>query len=520
MFLMIGIVQFIASILQGIAFAYCAEVLVRRVRKSTFGSLLRQDMAYFDQPQNSVGALSAFLAVETMQVTGISGSTLGTILTSVTNIVAGIAVSLAIGWKLALVCFSMVPLVLACGFFRYFMLYRYQNRAGAAYASSAAFAVEHISSMRTIASLTLEDKVSSEYEAAIAKQQTESLKSVAKSSCLYSASHSVTFLCIGLGFWYGSTLMATAEYTIFQFFVCLMAIVFGAQAAGTFFTFIPEIVKAKHSANQLKKLFDTKPVIDTWDSQGRTLATVEGRLEFRNVYFRYPTRPERPVLRGIDITVEPGQHVALVGASGCGKSTTVSLLERFYDPIVGQILIDGHDISELQVNDYRSHLALVNQEPTLYQGTIRENICYGSRLEDVAEEVIVQASRDANIYDFIVSLPDGFDSLVGVGGALLSGGQKQRIAIARALIRSPKILLLDEATSALDSESESIVQAALDRAAEGRTTVTIAHRLSSIQHADKIYVIDQGRIAESGTHSQLMEQNGRYAELVELQSMS
>lgn len=520
MFLMLGIVQFIGSIAQGLSLAWCSEVLVRRVRRDTFSTMLRQDIRYFDQPQHNVGALSAVLAVETKQVTGISGTTFGTILISLTNIVAGVAVSVAIGWKLGLVCFSMVPLVLACGFFRYYMLFRYQNRAGLAYASSASFAVEHISSIRTVASLTLEDTVASQYKATIALQQKDSLKSVATSSILYAASHSVTFLCIGLGFWYGSTLMATSEYTIFQFFVCLMAIVFGAQAAGQLFTFIPDIVKAKHSANQLKMLFDRRPVIDTWASHGQSLDQVQGRIEFKNVYFRYPTRPKQPVLRGLDLTVEPGQYVALVGASGCGKSTTVSLLERFYDPIIGQILLDGQDITEIQVANYRSHMALVSQEPTLYQGTIRENICYGSPVEDVPEEELVKVCRDANIYNFIISLPDGFDSIVGAGGALLSGGQKQRIAIARALIRSPKILLLDEATSALDSESESTVQAALDVAAKGRTTIAIAHRLSTIQHADKIYVIDHGQVAESGTHSELMALAGRYAELVELQSMS
>ena len=196
------------------------------------------------------------------------------------------------------------------------------------------------------------------------------------------------------------------------------------------------------------------------------------------------------------------------------------MMERFYDPLVGQILVDGQDISQLNVNDYRSHVALVSQEPTLYQGTIRENIVMGSNLDDVSEEAVEVACREANIYDFIVSLPEGFNTVVGNKGSLLSGGQKQRIAIARALVRSPKILLLDEATSALDSESEHVVQAALDRAAKGRTTITIAHRLSTIQKADAIFVVDNGRIVETGTHSSLMDQNGRYAELVRLQSMN
>jgi ATP-binding cassette subfamily B (MDR/TAP) protein 1 len=236
------------------------------------------------------------------------------------------------------------------------------------------------------------------------------------------------------------------------------------------------------------------------------------------VHFRYPTRPEQPVLRGLNLSVSPGQYIALVGPSGCGKSTTIALLERFYDPLSGGIFVDGKEISSLNVNSYRAHLALVSQEPTLYQGTIKENILLGAAGE-VTDEAIEAACRDANIYDFILSLPEGFQTVVGSKGTLLSGGQKQRVAIARALIRDPKILLLDEATSALDSESEAVVQLALDKAAQNRTTIAVAHRLSTIQKADVIYVFDQGRIAEQGTHQELMKRNGRYAELVNLQSL-
>ena len=277
--------------------------------------------------------------------------------------------------------------------------------------------------------------------------------------------------------------------------------------------------KAHQAAHELKKLFDRQPSIDTWSQDGERIASVEGTVEFRDVHFRYPTRPEQPVLRGLNLMIRPGQYVALVGASGCGKSTTIGLLERFYDPLAGGVYIDGKEISTLNVNDYRSHIALVSQEPTLYQGTIKENILLGTSREDVSDETIEFACREANIHDFILSLPDGFNTVVGSKGALLSGGQKQRVAIARALIRDPKVLLLDEATSALDSESEHVVQAALDKAAKGRTTIAVAHRLSTIQKADVIYVFDQGRIVESGTHSELMKKNGRYAELVNLQSL-
>ena len=197
------------------------------------------------------------------------------------------------------------------------------------------------------------------------------------------------------------------------------------------------------------------------------------------------------------------------------------MMERFYDPIVGGVYVDGKEISTLNINQYRNYLALVSQEPTLYQGTIKENILLGAdrKAEDVPDEAIERACKEANIYDFILSLPDGFNTVVGSKGSMLSGGQKQRVAIARALLRDPKILLLDEATSALDSESEKVVQAALDAAAKGRTTIAVAHRLSTIQKADVIYVFDQGRIVESGTHTELMHRKGLYFELVNLQSL-
>ncbi|KAK5004966.1 GTPase-activating protein [Cryomyces antarcticus] len=304
-----------------------------------------------------------------------------------------------------------------------------------------------------------------------------------------------------------------------QFFICFSSIIFGAQSAGTIFSFAPDMGKAKHAAAELKKLFDRKPEIDSWSNEGEVLSDVEGTIEFRDVHFRYPTRPEQPVLRGLNLVVKPGQYVALVGASGCGKSTTIALLERFYDPLAGGIYIDNRPITALNINSYRSYLALVSQEPTLYQGTIRENVLLGSDRADVPEAAIEQACRDANIYDFIVSLPDGFATVVGSKGSMLSGGQKQRVAIVRALLRNPTVLLLDEATSALDSESEKVVQAALDKAAKGRTTIAVAHRLSTIQKADMIYVFDQGRIVENGTHQELLARKGRYFELVSLQSL-
>ncbi|KAI0190211.1 ABC multidrug transporter Mdr1 [Xylaria flabelliformis] len=519
MYLVLALVIFVAQIAQGIAFGRCSEILIHRVRDRAFRAMLRQDVAFFDKEENTPGALTSFLSTETTHVAGLSGVTLGTLLTIITTLVASFVVSLAFGWKLALVCISAVPVIIAAGYYRYSLLAHFQRRSKRAYEKSASYASEAISGIRTVASLTREDDVLAQYRQSLAVQQKESLVSVAKSSLLYAAAQAVLFLAFALGFWYGGMLIANREYDLFQFFLCFMSIVYSAQSAGSIFSFAPDMGKAHHAASELKTLFDRKPTIDTWSEDGEQLKSVEGTIEFRDVHFRYPTRPEQPVLRGLNLTVRPGQYVALVGASGCGKSTTIALLERFYDPLSGGVFIDGKEISSLNIKQYRSHIALVSQEPTLYQGTIKENILLGSANEDVNDEAVEHACREANIYDFIMSLPDGFNTVVGTKGALLSGGQKQRIAIARALIRNPRVLLLDEATSALDSESEHVVQAALDKAAKGRTTIAVAHRLSTIQRADIIYVFDQGRVVEEGTHSELMRLNGRYAELVNLQSL-
>lgn len=420
-------VQLLSYVVSGVAFAHCSERLVHRTRDMSFRIMLRQDISFFDREEHSAGALTSFLSTETTHLAGMSGVTLGTILSVLTTLIVSIVVSLAIGWKLALVCTATVPIVLACGFFRFWMLVRFQARAKKAYEKSASYACEATSAIRTVASLTREKDVWTNYHNQLVGQGAKSLRSVLLSSLLYAASQSFMFLCIALGFWYGGTLIGAGEYTMFQFFLCFSAVVFGSQSAGTIFSFAPDMGKAKHAAAELKMLFDRKPEIDSWNDDGEVLSNMQGSVEFRDVHFRYPTRPEQPVLRGLNLTVKPGQYVALVGASGCGKSTTIAMLERFYDPLVGGVYVDGKEISSLNLAGYRNYLALVSQEPTLYQGTIRENILLGAdkQDEDVSEESIVQACKDANIYEFILSMPEAFNTVVGSKGSMLSGGQKQ-----------------------------------------------------------------------------------------------
>lgn len=405
MYLMMALVQILSFSAQGIAFAFCSERLVHRARDKAFRTMLRQDIAFFDKEENSAGALTSFLSTETTHLAGMSGVTLGTILVVCTTLIGAISLSCAMNYKLALVCTATIPVLLACGFLRFWMLARFQDRAKKAYESSASFACEATAAIRTVASLTREEDVWEHYHQNLVAQGRASLQSILRSSILYASSQSFMFLCTALGFWYGGTLLGNKEITELHFFICFSAIIFGAQSAGTIFSFAPDMGKAKQAAKELKTLFDRVPAIDSWSQDGERFSDMEGTIEFRDVHFRYPTRPEQPVLRGLSLTVKPGQYVALVGASGCGKSTTIALMERFYDPLSGGVFVDGKEISSLNINDYRGFLALVSQEPTLYQGSVRENVLLGADREDVPEEAIIQACKDANIYDFIISLP-------------------------------------------------------------------------------------------------------------------
>ena len=404
MFFVLGLGVLSAYTVQGITFAYGSERLIFRARSRAIRALLRQDIAFFDQPENSSGALVSLLSADVTSLAGMSGATLGAILNALTTIVAALALGCAISWRLGLVCATAMPVLICCGFLRFHMMAEFGKQSRSAYLVSASYACEATAAIRTIASLTREDDVLETYEAMLFDQSAKDLKSTLRSSVLFGFSLAGMLFASALGFWYGGTLISNHQISIQDFFISFAAVIFGAQSTGGVFSYAPDMGKSKQAAETLKSLFDRVPDIDSWSETGAKLKDVEGSIEFRDVKFQYPTRTTQKVLKGVNLTFKPGQYVALVGPSGCGKSTIISLMERFYDPTNGTIFLDGKDISTLNLRDYRSHIALVSQEPVLYSGTIRENIMLGTEAE-VGEEEVASACKDANIYDFIVSLP-------------------------------------------------------------------------------------------------------------------
>ncbi|TMS32254.1 hypothetical protein L596_000121 [Steinernema carpocapsae] len=324
------------------------------------------------------------------------------------------------------------------------------------------------------------------------------------------------YVSFGAGFFYGgwSYLYGTMSNPG-NMFVVAIAILIGSYWFGSMSHFVT-ILRARVAAAVIYKTIDRVPPINSLDQSGKVLEDPVGSLKLKDVCFSYPTKNNVQVLNGLSWSAEPGQTVALVGKSGCGKTTSISILMRLYECSSGQVTIDGHDIRELNICNLRNIVGIVEQEPNLFNGTIAENIRFGN--PDITDEEMVNVCKIANAHDFIQALGDKYDTLIGAGGVLLSGGQKQRIAIARAISRNPKILLLDEATSALDAESETVVQQALKKATKGRTTVIIAHRLSTLRDVDKIYVIDGGKVIESGSHAELMAlEDGNFAKFFKAQ---
>lgn len=510
-----SVVMFLAAATQNYCFKYMAEKLTSRLRDVHFTALCRQNIGFFDEKKNATGALTADLSTNATKVALISGDSQGRVVQAIFTFVAALVISFTTGsWLLTLVMLAVFPFLIAGQMVRMRQM-KSSGHLSDELSEVGAHASEALSNIRTVVSLGLENSICGKFSALLEEPLASGRREAQLNGLALGFSSLILFATYSLVFWYGGKLVDDQEISFKELMRTLMAIMMSAQGIGNATSFMGESDNALKAGKAIVDLRDRKPPIDSFQEGGRRIDQLQGKIEFKNITFRYPTRPEITVLKNYNLTIEAGQTVAFCGPSGGGKSTGVSLIERFYDPVQGQVLLDGVDTKELNLNWLRSQIGLVGQEPTLFIGSIAENIAYG--LTDTPTQLEIEdAAKMANAHGFITKFPDGYSTQVGMKGEQLSGGQKQRIAIARAILKNPNILLLDEATSALDSESEKVVQEALDKvvALKRRTTIIIAHRLSTIRKADKICVVSGGKIAEQGTHHELVKLKGIYAKLV------
>ncbi|KAL8871210.1 MAG: hypothetical protein Q9174_002912 [Haloplaca sp. 1 TL-2023] len=497
-----------------------AQIVAHSYRSEMFVTILKQDKEFFDRVENRSGSLVSRLSTLPSQVQDLISANLLLMSIVIVNLIASCALALASGWKFALVVIGGgLPPLLLSAYIRIRLEQRLGQEIDQRFYESASVATEAVTAIKTVSSLTMESGVLDSYAMLLANIAQTSAKSTLHTMFWAALAQSLDFLMMALGFWYGGHLLANGEYTAQQFFIIFIAVLFSGQAAAQLTAYSSSITKAVEGANYIFWLRTLKPTIaETEENRGKGPNDANEPLDIQDLQFRYKQRMGSRVLKGVSITVEPGQSVAFVGASGCGKSTMISLLQRFYDPTSGRICLGSNNIASLSPRLYRQQMSLVMQQPVLFKGSIRDNISLALE-HPVSDEVILDACRQSSAIAFIQSLPEGLSTPCGSQGLQFSGGQRQRIAIARALIRNPKVLLLDEATSALDTQSERQVQATLDEAAATRTTIAVAHRLSTIRNADAIFVFADGRVAEAGTHQELLRKKGMYYAMCLTQSL-
>ncbi|PZC77504.1 hypothetical protein B5X24_HaOG200315 [Helicoverpa armigera] len=519
LFLLVGVYTGVGIFFQIFIFNLTGVRLTARLRVAAFESMLKQEIGWFDDARNGVGALSARLASDAAAVQGATGTRIGALMQATATIVIGIMLSMYYTWKMTLVSLVSVPMVIGAVVLEGRVLSVGLALVREASYKATTIATEAITNIKTVCAFCGEEGVLKRYHEAFVGGRLAARKSLRWRGCVFSFGQTAPVAGYALALWYGGVLVANGEIPYKNVIKVSEALIFGAWMMGQALAFAPNFGAAVSAAGRVMTLLARKPrVADTVTPSVPKDYVAKGKIEYNNIKFRYPTRREVEVLKGLSVLIPCGKRVALVGPSGCGKSTLIQLIQRLYDPDEGTVSMDDHNIvSDMRLDTLRRNIGLVSQEPVLFDRTIAENIAYGDNKRVVSIEEIVTAAKQANVHSFIAALPNAYETRVGARASQLSGGQKQRIAIARALVRNPRVLLLDEATSALDTHSEKVVQEALDRASEGRTSLIIAHRLSTIQNADVIIVISKGVVAEKGTHRELIAQRGIYARLYELQ---
>ncbi|PQA54060.1 ABC transporter ATP-binding protein [Siphonobacter curvatus] len=495
-------------------FTRVSERSMADVRKNLYSKVVTLPIRFFEQRR--VGELMSRMTSDVSQLQDVLTITLAELLRGVATLVIGIFIIVTISWKLTLFMLATFPILIVAAMVFGKFIRKMSKQAQDQLAAANVVVEETLQSINIVKAFTNEPLEVKRYTTALDRGVAIALK-----ASMYRGGF-VSFLIFTLFggiigvVWYGATLVLNGEMIMADLFGFVLYTAFIGGSVGGLGDMYAQVQKTIGASERILEILEEKSEVETEQTGALTKVDLEGTIEFRNVEFNYPSRPDIQVLKKINLQVHRGEKIALVGYSGAGKSTIVQLLMRYYTPQSGQILVDGQPIQQYSIPGYRSHMAVVPQEVMLFGGTIRENIEYGR--PGATDQEIVDAARKANAYDFITSFPEGFNTLVGERGVKLSGGQRQRIAIARAILKDPAILILDEATSSLDAESEKLVQDALDRLMENRTTIIIAHRLATIRNVDQIYVLQQGEIIEQGTHEELsLMEEGLYSGLVKLQ---
>lgn len=506
----------LAYTLQSYFFGIVGENLTNRVRLLMFQSMLRNEVGWFDLDQNSSAHLAARLATDATNIRTALSERVSNVVQNLAVFVTACIVSLLSCWQVALVGIATLPLLIGSQVAEQSFVKGFAGDVAAAHERASVIAGEAVANVRTVAAFNAEKKVLELVESELQQPEKSSFIRGNIAGVFFGVAQFAMYSSYSLTLWYGSALVKSGQADFASVIRVFMVFLLTAMAVAETLSLSPDLVKAGSTLSSVFTIMDRKTMIEPDDQDAQQVTEMKGEIELRKVKFAYPTRPEVLIFNDLSLRVEAGKSVALVGASGSGKSSVIALIQRFYDPLSGRVLVDGKDIRQLNLRSLRKRIGLVQQEPALFATSIYENILYGR--EEASATEVEAAAEAANAHGFISGLPEGYKTQVGERGVQLSGGQKQRVAIARAVLKNPAILLLDEATSALDAESEKVVQEALDKLMQNRTTILVAHRLSTIRNASSIAVVQEGRIVEQGTHQKLLStSDGAYARLIRLQ---
>jgi ATP-binding cassette, subfamily B, bacterial MsbA len=506
------LVQALLNAAQTYLLSWVGEHVVSDLRTNVYQHLLTLPLAFFEGRRT--GEITSRLTADAATVQGVVSGTLANSAQQTLQLVAGVVIIFITNWKLSLLMLAVVPVVIVAAAYFGRRLRKISTGVQDKVAEANAAAEEAIAGIRVVQSFTAERVEEQRYRQGIAASLQAAIERAKVRAAFGPSVTFAIFSAISTVLWFGGRLVLAGELSVGQLSAFLLYTFGVAGSIGAFTGIFTQIQEALGASKRIFELLDTNSTLKT-TTKPQILTNIVGAVRFAGVSFRYGDRGNTNILENISLDVAPGEVIAVVGPSGAGKTTLVSLLPRFYDVSSGSIYIDGIDITALELQHLRQNIGVVPQETLLFSGDVLQNIRYGR--PDASDAEVVAAAKAANADGFISQFPQGYQTAVGERGVKLSGGQRQRIAIARAILKNPRILVLDEATSALDSESEALVQEALERLMRQRTTFVIAHRLSTVRNADRIVVLDRGQVVEVGQHEVLLAKAGLYADLYERQ---